>query len=529
MKPTPELLAALTPAERAELDALLRVPGPQWLPTVGPQLVALRSEADITGFGGSAGGGKSDLACGLAATEHQRSIIFRTNGTELLAIRQRLAEILGPSADWNGRDNLFTFQRGGKTCTIELGAFPDVGDERKYQGREHDFIAFDEAANMREAQVRFLFGWLRSKAPGQRKRIVLGFNPPMTVEGRWIVAFFAPWLDEKHPRPARPGELRWFVTIKQADVEVPDARPFVISPEGERVYTFDASRYAPEDIYRPMSRTFLPSRVSANPFLANTGYVSVLQSLPGDLGRMLLHGDFGLSMRDDPWQVIPTAWVDRAMERWSPRMPLPEMESIGVDVAMGGDDEHVIVARHVGQYYGEPIAHPGADVPDGPRSAALVVAAWRDHAVVHVDAFGVGAKTYGALAATGIQTVGVLFGDKVESRDASGVMRFANLRSLLWWRMRELLDPNANNGIALPPHKRLRADLCAPKYEGRGSGDLVYVQSREDVLKKLGRSPDYGTACILAAVDTPKLRRIAALDRVAGRRSAQEYDPFRDL
>ena len=41
-----------------------------------PQSQAFRSEADILGYGGAAGGGKTDLICGLALTKHQRSIIY---------------------------------------------------------------------------------------------------------------------------------------------------------------------------------------------------------------------------------------------------------------------------------------------------------------------------------------------------------------------------------------------------------------------------------------------------------------------
>jgi hypothetical protein len=32
-----------------------------------------------------------------------------------------------------------------------------------------------------------------------------------------------------------------------------------------------------------MSRTFIPSRVTDNPFLANTGYIAMLQGLPEPL------------------------------------------------------------------------------------------------------------------------------------------------------------------------------------------------------------------------------------------------------
>src|SRR5687767_2565363 len=199
----------LTPEERAELDALLGSDPALWRPLVGPQTEATESLADIVGYGGAGGGGKTDLVCGLAITRHRKSIIFRESGTELVGISNRLRDLIAPvDADaYNGRDRTWAFRRptDNVQVSIELGSFPDIGDERKYQGRDHDLLTFDEAQNMREEQVRFLFAWNRSVVAGQRVRIIMTFNPPTTVEGRWIVRFFAPWLDELHPNPAVPG------------------------------------------------------------------------------------------------------------------------------------------------------------------------------------------------------------------------------------------------------------------------------------------------------------------------------------
>jgi len=45
-------------------------------------------------------------------------------------------------------------------------------------------------------------------------------------------------------------------------------------------------------------------------------------------------------MQDDPWQVIPTAWVEASMARWKALSPKGEMMGQGVDVARGGKDKH---------------------------------------------------------------------------------------------------------------------------------------------------------------------------------------------
>jgi hypothetical protein len=91
--------------------------------------------------------------------------------------------------------------------------------------------------------VRFLLGWLRTTTPGLHCQALLTFNPPTTSEGRWVIEFFAPWLDPKHPNPRSPGELRWFATIAGKDLEVPDnAR--IRARKDARIYDFDAGAQA---------------------------------------------------------------------------------------------------------------------------------------------------------------------------------------------------------------------------------------------------------------------------------------------
>lgn len=518
-----ELMQYMTEAERAEVLGLLAQDNTIWRALPGPQLMAYYSEADIVGYGGAAGGGKTDLACGLALTAHEKTMILRENGTELTGVIDRLTDLLGGRDGYNGQDKIWrTVTPDGKFRQIEFGSYPNPNDETKYQGRPHDLLVYDEAANHREAAVRFLMGWMRSTTPGQRCRALFTFNPPTTAEGRWVIGFFAPWLDKKHPNPAKPGELRYFATIAGKDMEVPDKRPFVLVGS-ERVYDFNPNDYAPTDVIRPLSRTFIPSRVSDNPYLMGTGYVSTLQALPEPLRSQMLNGDFNAGIEDDPWQVIPTAWVEAAQARWVKPNKLAEMESMGVDVARGGKDNTVIARRHTGMWFDEPLTYPGSATPTGHTTAGLVVAANRDKAPIHLDVIGVGASPYDILNAMDMQVLGVNVAEKALGTDKSGRLRFANLRSELWWRMREALDPEANNGIALPPDPRLLADLTAPKWELRGA--VIQVESREEIIKRIGRSPDFASAYILALIDTPKVSHLRAITgaNVAQRRA---YDPY---
>lgn len=477
---------------------------PIWSPLPGPQRVAFESQADIIGYGGAAGGGKTDLACGKALTRHERVMILRREATQLTGIVDRFTTLLGNRDGYNGAERIWRL--ADRNVQIEFGSVPNAGDEIKYQGRPHDLVVFDEAANFLESQVRFLLGWLRTTTPGQKCQALLTFNPPTTAEGRWIVEFFAPWLDPKHPLPADPGELRWFATIDGKDVEVLDGEPF--THKGEHI--------------QPMSRTFIASRVSDNPYLMRTGYMSTLQALPEPLRSQMLYGDFQAGVEDDPWQVIPTAWVEAAMTRWRRPDRRERMDSMGVDVARGGRDNTVIARRH-GMWFDEPLVYPGSATPDGPTVAGLVIAALRDKAPIHLDVIGVGASPYDFLLEAGQHVLGINVAEKSMAPDQSGRLRFYNLRSETWWRMREALDPNNNTGIALPPDTRLRGDLCAPTWSL--SGDTIKVESREDIAKRIGRSPDWASAYVLALMDTP---RMSDVQLVASTRR-RDYDPYANI
>lgn len=522
----------LTPAEREELNALIAADLEQhrWRPLPGPQTMAYNSQADVIGFGGAAGGGKTDLAIGMATTQHHRTQMFRREGPQLKGIIDRLAEILGSRQDINGNPPVY---RDADDRQIEFNSMPNLGDETKYQGRPKDLLVIDEAANFLEQQVRFVKGWVRTTRPGQRTRTLLTFNPPTSAEGRWVITFFAPWLDKKHPLyPTDPGALRYVyvdpVTGEDVWVADNDARPFVLRGH-DRVYDFDPLDYRPEEIIRPESRTFIPSRITDNPFLVSTGYMSQLQALPEPLRSQMLLGDFQAGIEDDPWQVVPTAWVEIAQARWRERSPKGELLSMGVDVARGGKDQTVIANRHrndnSAMWFDRLQMHPGSETPNGRKVAGLVIAEHRDHAPIHIDVIGVGASPYDVLVDTNQPVYGVNVSERATSLDKSGRLSFFNLRSQLWWQLREALDPAADNGIALPPDKDLLAELCAPRWEL--SGMTIKVESRDDIVKRVGRSPDRASALALALIDTPKIRDIRAMGE--SDRPSLDYDPYRNM
>lgn len=520
--------------EQEEFDRLLAgMEMPIWSPLPGPQLMAFESDADIVGYGGAAGGGKTDLMLGKALNKHKRCAIFRLNGTEHEAFIDRLEEVIGSREGFNGQKGIWR-HAGPRDVQIEMLSIPNMGDERKYRGRPHDLKAFDEVSEIPEYQVRFLLGWLRTTTPGQKCQAILAFNPPTTAEGRWVIAFFAPWLDPKHPNPAAPGELRWFAMCNGEELEVADARQFILRGK-IKVYDFDPNEYEADQIIRPQSRTFIPARVADNPYLVGTNYMAQLQALPEPLRSQCLYGDFNAGMEDDAMQVIPTAWVDAAMARWIDYAPKGEMMSEGVDVARGGKDNTIIARKHkfpmrpdaTPLWFDKPLVYPGTATPDGPTVCGLTIAANRNQAVVFIDVIGVGSSPYDFLVQANQQVIGVNVSETATSFDKSGILRFSNQRTQDWWMMREALDPANNTGIQLPPDKRLATDLCAPKW--RVKGKVIEVESRDEIVARIKRSPDWAAAYVLALRDQPKLAYVAEVRRKNNGMENGNYDPYKTL
>jgi len=123
-------------------------------------------------------------------------------------------------------------------------------------------------------------------------------------------------------------------------------------------------------------------------------------------------------------------------------------------------------------------------------------------ATINVDVIGVGASGYDSLAYYELEgrkylnVVGVNFSGGTTARDRSGLLAMRNVRAECYWGLREALDPVKGDDLALPDDPELMADLCAPRWSLTAGG--VLVESKEDIVKRLGRSPDCGDAVVLA-------------------------------
>jgi hypothetical protein len=466
--------------------------------------LAFESEADILGYGGAGGGGKTDLLLGLAATKHHQSIIFRRIFKNLRGIIKRSRELLNSDGADAGKDSynesLHRWKRAGG-AEIELESMQHEKDKENFRGFAHDFYGFDEATEFSRSQVEFPLGWMRSTKPGQRCRAVLTFNPPVDSSGSWIIDYFLPWLaflfpqKFQHPNPAAPGELRWFTTIEGEEVERPNGEPFEMN--GETI--------------KPLSRTFIPAKLSDNPHLANTAYRSILQSLPEPMRSQVLYGDFSAGQKADPWQVIPTAWVLAAQQRWlereKPDMPL---SGVGVDLVRGGKDNFALSKRY-GTWFDEIVKVPGVNVEDGPAAAGLMYHELENEkhiGYINMDVIGIGSSPYDSAKVMWpgkVHPINAAAGSNyiVNAESGDVMLRMKNIRAEYHWRLRVALDPEHGDDLALPPGNEIVADLCAARWKPLAGG-VIQIEEKSDIKARLGHSPDVGEALMLANLPEPR-------------------------
>lgn len=476
-------LNSLMPSEKSYL-ARMASGKAVWTPQSTPQWKALLSRADELFYGGAAGGGKTDLILGLAAECHTNSAIFRRVFPNLAGIIRRARDIIGDKAEENKSEKVWNFSDGR---TIEFGAVQYEDDKTKWQGRAHDLKAFDELPEFSESQYIFISGWNRSTDPGQRVRVIATGNPPINEAGSWVMRRWGAWLDKRHHNPAKPGELRWYATVDGEERECQSGDPIKIGSE---------------TIY-PRSRTFIPAKVSDNPYYAqDSRYISVLQSLPEPLRSMLLNGDFQASAEIDPWQVIPTEWVLAAQRRWGETdKPTTPLTSVGIDPARGGRD-NMSMSKRYDNYFDTLVWWPGILATDGPRSAELVHQALGEEipGMINVDVIGYGSSCYDSLVGMYDAVNPVNAASASSYRDRSGKLKMRNVRAEYYWRMRDALDPERGDEISLPPGNEIVADLCVARYNVGTAG--VIIEDKEQIKARLGRSPDKGESILLANHDS---------------------------
>lgn len=213
-------------------------------------------------------------------------------------------------------------------------------------------------------------------------------------------------------------------------------------------------------------------------------------------------GEFAGSDEDG---VIPhLEWVEAANDRWlkltdrlktESDFSLGPLTSLGVDVARTGADRSVAAERYSRMIY-QFHAWKGQDTRETSSKVGVIIA---NDGVAVVDVIGIGAGVVDNLREElGVQKVQAFnASERTDLVDKSGEIGFTNKRAAAWWTIRELLDPSNHYGLALPPDDTLTGDLLAPRWRMMAGGK-IQIEAKDEIRKRIGRSPDYGDALAMA-------------------------------
>jgi predicted phage terminase large subunit-like protein len=292
-------------------------------PQPGAQEAFLSSTADITIYGGAAGGGKS-YALLLEPLRHIQNPHFGA-----LVLRKTTPEITNVGGLWTEAENLYPLVGGEPRIASLRWDFPSGArvkfdhlehekSKHKYQGSQIPLICFDELTHFTEGQFWYMVSRNRSTC-GVRPYIRGTCNPDASS---WVAKMVEWWInhDTGYPLPERSGVVRWFVR------------------HGGDLQWSDSAEKLREDYPHldPKSLTFIPATLQDNPALVerDPGYLANLQALPFVERERLLMGNWNVV--DAEGAEWPAEWFNNIYVNDWPRDRL--ITVVALDPSLGKID-----------------------------------------------------------------------------------------------------------------------------------------------------------------------------------------------
>lgn len=255
-----------------------------------------------------------------------------------------------------------------------------------------------------------------------------------------------------------------------------------------------------------------------NPHLTTT-YVDGLKNLEAvDKGayKRFVEGDW--NVLDDPQQLISFEWLLRAqtVER------VPGARALGVDVARFGDDYSCIAERDGNALVAMERMHGLSTTQLGEVVAKRISDTATSPGLTRIDEVGLGAGVVDHCRAAHFDVYGFNGSHTAPHDDAFPTFKFKNYRGWSWWKVREALRQGLI-AIDVEDTSRLFQDLASPRYTISGD-KCIHVESKDDLKKRLGRSPDEGDAFVMAFADDPNSIE-GGLSLGSGLGSGERRDP----
>jgi len=231
--------------------------------------------------------------------------------------------------------------------------------------------------------------------------------------------------------------------------------------------------------------------------------------------------------------IIPFAWLEAAHERFyqlkKEAGPVAR-KAFGVDPADGGPDKSAIAEK-----IGRVIRLEYHKQKDTMALSGYIAAKLGNQKAIPlaVDVIGIGAGVGSRLAELGFNVEKVNVGAAAKDKNGNVLkdthtqtFEFVNLRSWVWWHIRDMLNPANPEAIALnPDDDLLTGDLLSVSYSYRSDGK-IQVEPKADVRKRLKRSTDAGDALGLVLY-ADFLASYRATQNFQYHKAVWRYDPGR--
>lgn len=220
----------------------------------------------------------------------------------------------------------------------------------------------------------------------------------------------------------------------------------------------------------------------------------------GETSPVFVNRVLGEFSTTDQEGIIPLDWIEKAIERYLQHredgtLEAEKITAVSCDVASTGVDLTIIAVRR-GMVVSRILEFSKVTTmaTTGNVKGSLTSAPKGTPAVI--DVIGVGTGVVDRLREQGVKVDSFNGSESSKAKDASRELGFINRRAEAWWHMRDILDPSSGSMVALPDDDQLTGDLTSPKWEQSSNG-RIKVESKDEIKKRLGRSPDKGDAVVM--------------------------------
>jgi hypothetical protein len=203
----------------------------------------------------------------------------------------------------------------------------------------------------------------------------------------------------------------------------------------------------------------------------------------------------GLAPAQSQSSLIRAEWVAAAWSRSAEWLAAAQggLPAMGVDVAASDHGDKAAIAYGVGRVCRSVTSYHCPDPNLFAREEVFPACQTQQVSphMVGVDSVGVGVGSINELKRLGMVVVGLNGGAAYRPDLVKDGEIFPNLRCQMWWQARLDLF---HNRVAVPHDEELQQDLITPRWFTRG-GKIV-VESKEELRRRLGRSPDKADAFV---------------------------------